>query len=34
VELVTGYRADFRTGLEILTPRELSSLIEQAADTP
>ena len=34
VELVTGCRADFRKGLEILTPRELSELIEHAAHTP
>ncbi|HBV63395.1 MAG TPA: hypothetical protein DEF45_10280 [Rhodopirellula sp.] len=34
VELVTGYRADFRKGLEILTPRELSELIKQSASTP
>ncbi len=34
VELVTGYRANFRTGLETLTPRELSQLIKDAADTP
>ena len=34
VELVTGYRADFRKGLEILTPHELSELIETALDAP
>ena len=34
VELVTGYRADFRTGLEILTPYELSDLIDQATTAP
>ena len=34
VELVTGFRADFRKGLEILTPTELSDLIRQNADTP
>ena len=34
VELVTGYRADFRTGLEILTPFELSELIDQVSDAP
>ena len=34
VELATGYRADFRQGLKILTPRELRTLIGNTTDTP
>ena len=34
VELVTGYRADFRQGLKLLTPRQLRKRITQSVDTP
>lgn len=33
VQLVTGYRADFGKGLEILTPSEMSELIQKNSDT-